>query len=143
MVCGSKMQKLVAFRVGEHDPRHVALADVGAASAEVEEPLHLVFLIVWVEVEMQSVLVGFGVVVAHEQQRRNAIVGIVRRLERHLVLVGVGGFPAKCVGLEHGEPVWVGGVDDHRSGCPPPAGQRTPAPASPCHSLSSRSFASE
>jgi hypothetical protein len=52
------------------------------------------------------------VVVAHEQQRRNAIVGIVRRLERYLVLVGVGGFPAKCVGPERGEPVWVGGVDD-------------------------------
>jgi hypothetical protein len=67
--------ELVTFRVGEHDPGHVALADVGAAGAEVEEPLHLVFLVVGVEVEMQSVLMGFGVVLAHEQQRRNAIVG--------------------------------------------------------------------
>ena len=53
--------ELVAFGVGQHDPRHVALLDVGMSGAEAQQAGDLYGLIIWLEIEMQPVLVPLGV----------------------------------------------------------------------------------
>ena len=86
--------ELVAFRVGEHDPRHVTLADVDSGGAVLEQPGDLGGLIVGAEVEMQSVL-GRLVTGGAEEQDPGHLVGCGTDLEDGWIVVDDD--PAECV----------------------------------------------
>jgi hypothetical protein len=78
-VCGlrsgaavGKDAELVPLWVGKDDPAHIALADVGVSSTEVEQATDLFVLLAvgWVEVEVEPVLDGLALGHVRECQRR-------------------------------------------------------------------------
>ena len=72
LVAGIEDAQLVALGLGQHDPRHVLLPDVGGGGACRHEPLDpvgLVLLGAGVEVEVDPVLAHLGVVGQAEHER--------------------------------------------------------------------------
>ena len=80
----SEHTELVALRIGEHDPRLLALSDVRSRRAERKQPLDLDVSVVWPEVEVQPILDRLRLRDLDEEESRQAI-----RSGSNLELVGI------------------------------------------------------
>ena len=69
----TKDAELIAFRVGEYNPRRVTLPDIGPPSTEGKETFDFCGLIDRTEVKMESVLACLLLQNRHEQQARHPI----------------------------------------------------------------------
>ena len=69
----TKDAELIAFRVGEYNPRRVTLPDIGPPSTEGKETFDFCGLIDRTEVKMESVLACLLLRNRHEQQARHPI----------------------------------------------------------------------
>ena len=67
-VLGLEEAELVALRVGEHDPKLFALADIHAVSSHSQEAVDFSGLVVRVEIQMQAALGDLGVKHRHKGQ---------------------------------------------------------------------------
>ncbi len=115
LVPGFEHAQLVALGVGEHDPRHVLLADVHGHGPGLQQARHDLGLVVLGrrrQVEVDPVLAHLGVV--HRDEREGDPVAVlVRRLDDLLVLRVVDDRPPGGLGPEAGLRAQVGGVEDH------------------------------
>ncbi len=67
--------ELIAFGIGEHDPRNAALINVDPRCSKAQKPVDLGGLVVGPEVEMQSVLGFLDVVAQQEEDPRRSVGG--------------------------------------------------------------------
>ena len=106
----AKDAELVAFGVGQHDPRSIPLADVHTLCAVSDQTSHLGVLVIRPEIEVQSALGLLGLVESDEVQPRRAI-----RLRADLELVsrGVDDNPTKRVGPPLPQGRRIHRVDNH------------------------------
>ena len=106
----AKDAELVAFGVGQHDPRSIPLADVHTPCAMRDQPRHLGVLVIRPEVEVQSALGLLALIEPDEVQPRRAI-----RLRADLELVsrGVDDNPTKRVGPPLPQGHRIHRVDNH------------------------------
>src|SRR4051812_49254615 len=80
----SEHAELIALRIGEHDPRMVALSQVRPRRAECKQPLDFDVSVVWPEVEVQAILDRLRLRDGGEEEPRQTIRG-----GSNLELVGV------------------------------------------------------
>src|SRR5918995_1269547 len=111
----AEQTELVVLRVGEHDPRLVALSDIGATGAAAQQPFELFALITAdrPEVEVESVLhrLGFG----HGLEQQREVLLVLRPDLDRPVVVGVDHVPIQHVHPEVGQRDRISTVDDDRS----------------------------
>lgn len=120
----AKDAELVAFGIGQHDPRSIPLAYVHTLCAMSDQSSHLRVLVIGPEVEVQSAFGPLALIEPDEVQTRRAI-----RLRADLELVsrGVDDNPTKRVGPPLTQAHWIHRVDNyllpfqgHRANlCPP------------------------
>ena len=80
----SEYTELIAFGIGEHNPRPLALSDVRSRGAERKQPFDLNVSVVWPEVEVQPILDRLRLRDGEEEESRQTI-----RSGSNLELVGV------------------------------------------------------
>ena len=115
---GREDAELVALRVGEAHPRHVALADVGVSGAEGPQPGHLCRLIVTGvrhQVEMDTVPHGLHAGRAKELQIRPDALG---RTQPRMIVVHLVQGPVRSLAPEPGHGPRIRAVDHHRGDRP-------------------------
>lgn len=107
---GGQDAELVAFGIGEDDPRFVpGLSDIDLARSEVEEAGHLGGLIPGPEIRVQAVLHHLPTGIPTEQESGQAIGA---RPDLDLVVVLVDDHPAEGFGPPAAERMRIGGIDD-------------------------------
>lgn len=111
----SEYAELVVLRIGEHDPPHLALADVGVAGAEREQTFDLGVLVVGIQVDVQTILLELRVV---DRNKADPGIGVITFRNQHLLLILVEHAVPEDFGPEAGERARVVCVD-RRSACDP------------------------
>src|ERR1700722_12407966 len=108
--------ELVAFRVGQYLPRHVALADVGPDRTEAQQPFDLGRLMrgrggsqVQVDPVRDGLRIGHRN--EHQRQRRRIRVAVAAGADVDLAVVLLDHFPAQRRGPEPCQPGRIGRVD--------------------------------
>jgi hypothetical protein len=106
----AKDAELVAFGVGQHDPRSIPLADVHAPRAVRDQTRHLGILVIRAKVEMESTLGLLALFKPDEVQPRRAF---RLRADLELVCRSVDDDPTKRVGPPLPQGHRIRRVDNH------------------------------
>ena len=109
--------ELVPFGIGQHDPGHVPLPDVGRHRAQAEQPFHLGRLVrdrLGGQVQVDPVLDRLGLRHRdeHQRQRHRVRIAVLVRPDVDLLVVLDAYLPAQGGGPEAGQPGGLDRVDD-------------------------------
>ena len=105
----SEHAELISLGIGEHDPRPLALSDVGRRGAKRKQPFDLNVSVVWPEVEVQPILDRLRLGDGDEEESRQTI-----RSGSNLELVGVvvDDYPTERIPPPPPEAVRIACIDD-------------------------------